>query len=339
MICKCNGFIGNLPPGQGGGGGGGAGSGVLWETTLTSATDTIDIPGGMLGGNRYNIELSMVPGNASASIVKLYVNGDTTDSNYTNQFLNADSTTVSAGRQAQPALGGVTNGTPVWFAEIELGAELGDFFYRGHVHRTLTGTTHASQLQSCWNHTTTVNTITALQLKATVANTFGIGTVVRLIQPYTLAQAGGGGTTIISEHHFDVSKSGIAQSLPDNSLTQITGFSENWDTGNDFATNTYTTPSNGIYAFNLSIEVVMGSAAGIWELMITTGSSPLVTVGGYAPASASLWLHVSTGPIYRTSANLIRAYAFQNTGQSCTIQTGGNFRGAQLWAGTLSGGS
>ncbi|MHC4316111.1 MAG: hypothetical protein ACYSW3_27020 [Planctomycetota bacterium] len=157
--------------------------------------------------------------------------------------------------------------------------------------------------------------------------------------PPSLGGGNGGGTDIISEHYFDAGKGGGSQNLPNNTLTQITGFGENWDPGNNFASNTYTTPSNGIYSFSLDMEVNMGIAAGIWELMITTGSSPLMTIGGYAPIGGNLWLNVNTGPIYRTESNLIRAYAFQNTGQACSILAGGHFRGAQLWAGTLTGGS
>lgn len=151
---------------------------------------------------------------------------------------------------------------------------------------------------------------------------------------------GGGpgvGTDIISENYFDVSKTGGSQSLPSGALTQIDSLAENYDPGNNFASNTYTTPTNGIYIFDLWFEVNMGIAAGIWELSITTGSSPLTTQGGYALAGGNLWLHVSTGAIYRTATQLIRAYAYQNTGQPCSILAGGKFIGSQLFAGTIQG--
>ncbi len=161
-----------------------AGETLVWTTTLGSATDTIDVPAASLGGTRYDIEMYVVPGAVGGGAVNIYANSDTTDGNYTNQYMNADDPTFDQGRQAQPVVGGITNGTGVWFAKLEVFSKLGTFGYRAVTHRVTATTTSANQNHLCFNHTTTINTITDLRLYGTVANAFGVGTIINVLRPH-----------------------------------------------------------------------------------------------------------------------------------------------------------
>jgi hypothetical protein len=81
------------------------GSALLqWEYEVEgSAEQSIVVPAANLGGTRYNLEIQLIPGGASGAI-GTHINGDTTDANYTNQFVSADAAAITSGRQANPNL-------------------------------------------------------------------------------------------------------------------------------------------------------------------------------------------------------------------------------------------
>ena len=90
--------------------GGGGSSSLLVAETVVSGSAVTSVTFSGLDGNAaggYYLDMGCINALASAITLKLYINGDTTDTNYYRQYIYADSTSISANRSNLPKIASV----------------------------------------------------------------------------------------------------------------------------------------------------------------------------------------------------------------------------------------
>jgi hypothetical protein len=152
--------------------------GIVFDWTATANVDYVDITG--LDANShwgYWIYISLYNPQTSDAWLKMYVNGDYTDTNYYNQYLLGDGTTVTAGRSNNPFIGGT-------FARERVMQTIFLTLYpEGYpIAVTMVGRKVGAGIQTfyrVWTRAAAVSNITSIRFASTVAG--GIGTGSRIL--------------------------------------------------------------------------------------------------------------------------------------------------------------
>jgi hypothetical protein len=152
--------------------------GIVFDWTATSNVNYVDVTGLDINSHwGYWIYISQYNPQASTARLYMYVNGDYTDTNYYNQYLLGDGTTVSANRVNNPSIGGVIagqRGIHVVFLTLYPGG------YPGAV--IMCGRNVSSAIQTfyqAWTYVASVSNITSIRIAASVSG--GIGTGSRIL--------------------------------------------------------------------------------------------------------------------------------------------------------------
>jgi hypothetical protein len=151
--------------------------GIVFDWTATSNVTYVDVTGLDIQSHwGYWIYLRLYNPQASDTNISMYVNGDYTDTNYYQQYLLADGTTVSANRSNNALVGSVFAGTCllqyafltiyptgqpilVTMSGRRVGASLGTYY-------------------RAWNYTVAVSNITSLRFASSVAGGIGTGSKI-----------------------------------------------------------------------------------------------------------------------------------------------------------------
>ena len=169
--------LGNLP---------GGGSNILFEKTIATATDTIEIPG-LEDVTRAVMYLDHVNGSASSAGVKIYVNSDDTDSNYDCINLWGSGSSALSNSSASPLVCN-TRGDMRAQVKIELTVIDGTFFARTTHSLESASASEPAARSVVKNLGDAVTDLSGMSLGA-ITDGFGIGTKVVVIDP--LAASGG----------------------------------------------------------------------------------------------------------------------------------------------------
>ena len=156
---------------------------VVSEVNIGSAVDYVDFTG--LDGNTdkfYELFLTITNPEAAASFF-LFVNGDTTVTNYYEQYLDANGTTVVAGRSNDPTVAYAAIGERT-MARVTITRDPDGYFKYLCLMSYKTGS--AVILQSrAGSKTGTVANITSLRVASSVAGAIGVGSNLLLCKPRT----------------------------------------------------------------------------------------------------------------------------------------------------------
>ena len=154
----------------------------LFSTTLTAATTTINITGLNIGkDDGLRLVYTHV---GSTSVVRIYANNNTTNSNYFNQGIFGDGASLSAARGNDPT---VFNGSSTGFADIKISNN--DRFVCQTQYNDGTGSSASAARNLNRNITSTfsVTSLTQLTLTASSGSGLGVGTKIAL---YKVTEAG-----------------------------------------------------------------------------------------------------------------------------------------------------
>ena len=153
---------------------------LLADIIVDTATTTIDITGLNIGKDEEVVLVSNIYNpTASSSVYRMFVNGNTTLTNYYHQYLNVDSAAVSSTRTNATEfsfLQASNSSSPV--SKIKL-TNNGYFVVQTSDTRRI-GTASIILHNDCITSTFTLTSITQLTLKATVANAIGVGSRFQL---------------------------------------------------------------------------------------------------------------------------------------------------------------
>ena len=163
--------LGNLPAG---------GSNKLFETEISSATNSISVTG-LAGVTRAVMYLDHINGSASFADIRIYVNSDTTDSNYRATYLWGNGSTASS-NTASNSLMCNTKASEKAHLKVELAVIDGEFWARTtHTLQATAGTPEVTA-RSIIKVSGSVTDLSGMSLSS-VANGFGVGTKVVVIDP------------------------------------------------------------------------------------------------------------------------------------------------------------
>lgn len=142
-----------------------------------SAVTSIDFTGLDINAHKsYRIELEAIDG-ATGSDISLYVNGDTTATNYYHQYIYANGASVSSGRANNPTVVAIISGT-------NSSSVINVLRVNGYPHIlsliNRSGSSTIELIQRTIQKTGTVTNITQLTFTSNVANGIGVGTKVRI---------------------------------------------------------------------------------------------------------------------------------------------------------------
>lgn len=194
-----------------------AATNVIYETTLSSIQDEIDITG--LNHDALIVEV-LVYSNVSSDYY-LYPNGDTTNSNYRFQISHSNNLNIGGDKGSIPKFGftGFAGTYSSAIGQIRTGIRYQcfsetlfqvDINNNNYYNRSIKVDKVAGG---------TPNPITTLKLKGAGTNVFGVGTRVRVIDPY---KAAGGGTQITNSG-VDVSTMELSGGIPTSLVPDASG--------------------------------------------------------------------------------------------------------------------
>lgn len=151
---------------------------ILVEYTVTGASVTsIDFSGLDINahGGSYEIECRLINQTASNSSIQLFINNDTTSTNYWTQLTGSSAGALSSGRYNYPLLTQVIGNASFSASGLLLLAS-GTPCYDGiHQHGQTSAITN---YLTSFRKTSTVTNITQLTFTASVANVIGIGSKI-----------------------------------------------------------------------------------------------------------------------------------------------------------------
>jgi len=156
---------------------------VIYEETITEATDTIDIPASVLGGRVYELDIEAVGG--AEGVISLYVNEEYTDANYNCQLDQGHGSTEYADGIPSTSRLGYVYLNKVTYLSTDARIVNSRFVTTSLESRQGTSDSLTSSANIfMMNDVDTITSIDALRLKGSVTNLFGVGTIIRLIDPY-----------------------------------------------------------------------------------------------------------------------------------------------------------
>ncbi len=109
------------------------------------------------------------------------------------------------------------------------------------------------------------------------------------------------------------------QSISDSTTTVINWETEVFDTGSDFASNTYTVPSDGYYLFHLQVMLGSNPAGSRHFGKIVKTSGTAIELGYSQVTNAQFDTTSSTSLSYRSAGDTIQFQFYQNTGGSVNL--------------------
>ena len=151
------------------------------EVNVSSNCTYVDFTG--LDGNSawfYRLFASIKNPSGSDSTYYIYVNGDTTNTNYYNQFLQANGTTVNANRQNLPAIGAINSGYGGLFNVSITKDPDGYFRFYSAINRE--SGSGIKNLSRSGIKTATITNITSLRVQAETSNAIGAGSKLILFK-------------------------------------------------------------------------------------------------------------------------------------------------------------
>jgi len=110
----------------------------------------------------------------------IYVNGDTTNANYYNQYLQANGTTVNANRQNLPVIGAINSGYGGLFNITAAKDPDGYFRFYSEINRE--SGSSIKNLSRSGIKTATITNVTSLRVQASVSNAIGAGSKLILFK-------------------------------------------------------------------------------------------------------------------------------------------------------------
>lgn len=122
----------------------------------------------------------------------------------------------------------------------------------------------------------------------------------------------------------------ITQSIPNNSYTTLTGFSELFDKGSNFASGTFTAPYDGIYHFDVSIKIdnlSSGTTQGRVECNIEVNSTPVAYGHGWTTLNTYDPSATAGATVQLNAGDLVKISAYQQSNGSQTPGSGSTFSG------------
>lgn len=126
----------------------------------------------------YRIELELINATASNSSINMFINGDTTLTNYYNEMIQANHATLASARYNSPECVGIAANSRAQ-ADIVLSRD-----YAGYISaRSITGNNFGSSVLTEFHtisKTATVTNIWQLTFAASVASSIGIGSKIRI---------------------------------------------------------------------------------------------------------------------------------------------------------------
>jgi len=156
------------------------------ETTLTSAAQTINITGldGDADGNFYILWINLHNDNVGNGDISLYLNNDTTASNYYRQYLEADNATLSGARTNDSVIGTTIAASDGRTFYITVGRDPGGY---GRATAMMCQGQGSSVFFGNTIHSTSSNisNITQINLVGSVADVFGVGSTIKLFRVTT----------------------------------------------------------------------------------------------------------------------------------------------------------
>lgn len=154
--------------------------GLLAEFEVTgSPTTSVNFSGLDINTHKsYRIEVEIVGVSGGGSNIYMFVNGDSTVTNYYMQMTGYNNTTVSTSRQNHPRIGNIWGAGVVMQGIVDCSLIGGIFQYRASSNY-LTGST--VQGNDTWgNKVATVANITSIQIVSSSANNIGVGSKIRI---------------------------------------------------------------------------------------------------------------------------------------------------------------
>jgi hypothetical protein len=163
----------------------GASSNIIYDTgVLTSAQQTISIPDSVTSGRTcLQIRIDGVYGNGSPSfaIAQLFVNSDTTASNYATTYLTRSGAGASAGESATTELGATLKNERS-FIVADVAVVNGRMFFQSFVNRDVAGTGGPDLIMRTGKyHASTVTDLSGMSIVSTDSLGFNTGTRIQLI--------------------------------------------------------------------------------------------------------------------------------------------------------------
>lgn len=133
---------------------------------------------------------------------------------------------------------------------------------------------------------------------------------------------GTGGVLVTNPHKFSAYASGTT-SLAAGSYTKIAFATEEYDSGNNFASSTFTAPVSGFYKFSAAFQATAGAANELYQIALYKNGSIFKKGNGISSAaSGTMNLTISPPPIQLAANDTVEVYGFQNSGGSKTVSSG-----------------
>jgi len=155
---------------------------VVADITVSTATTQVDITGLNIDKtSEYRLVADITPSNSSTGEY-LYINGNAINSNYYNQRIKADTTTITASRENAPVL---IDNEPTYnsvsYADLKLTSS-GFFAYQSKYIRSYNFGSSVVLTDRRGTSTFTTTSITQLTITATTTNGIGVGSRFQLIK-------------------------------------------------------------------------------------------------------------------------------------------------------------
>lgn len=152
---------------------------VVYEYEFTTAATFHDVPSHLLGEKQYRIEVSLKEDTTGTDTsINLYVNGDTTATNYYSQQLQVNGTSVVAARNNTAYIGFIKQNTG--FTTGTVSVINGDLYGNFHCTR-LESSVPRIFMYSLSNAVTTFNSITDIRISG-ATDGLGVGTRIRILR-------------------------------------------------------------------------------------------------------------------------------------------------------------
>lgn len=124
---------------------------------------------------------------------------------------------------------------------------------------------------------------------------------------------------------FRVIKS-AAQSLSTATLTTVTWGTETYDYTDNFASNTFTAPSAGVYHFDAGCEFATNASGARMVEIVTGGTARIAqTVVGAAPGGVVATTIVASCDAELAASDAVTVRAWQDSGGALNVLTGNSF--------------
>ncbi|PNX50392.1 MAG: hypothetical protein BV456_06845 [Thermoplasmata archaeon M8B2D] len=156
---------------------------IIWETLLTSDVQSVEIPGGSLGGYEYDLEIFVVNGSSTdESFVYLYVQNDETDSNYSNAYYYLYDGSSGAAHSDDANIFRVPIGME-GYAFIKLRLVGNNYRFECKSSSCVSYSVLGVNKRGIKYKVTDTNPLSKITIKSDQTDGLGIGTIIRLIDP------------------------------------------------------------------------------------------------------------------------------------------------------------